>query len=176
VLGLSAQTVGLSYIALGAGTVLASIFGHRISRRLGPGPCLVSGFGVCGLGWLLLSVMPANQLGVAAFCFMLFAFGVGAVLIFINFLSLRQAVTPAPMLGRMTSTMRWLILLPAAPGALVGGWLGEHVDLRASLACAGVSGLLMTALAWRSAVIRSVRVLPVLGEADADVAAEARLP
>ena len=34
------------------------------------------------------------------------------------------------MLGRMTSTMRWLILLPAGPGALLGGWLGEHLGLR----------------------------------------------
>ena len=71
-------------------------------------------------------------------------FGLGAVLMFINFLSLRQAVTPARMLGRMTSTMRWLILLPAAPGALIGGWLGEHVDLRASLAFSGVCGLVLT--------------------------------
>ena len=32
---------------------------------------------------------------------MLFMFGVGAVFLFINFLALRQAVTPAPLLGRM---------------------------------------------------------------------------
>ena len=63
-------------------------------------------------------------------------YGVGAIFIFINFLSLRQSVTPGPMLGRMTSTMRWLILLPAGPGALLGGWLGEHVG------SAGRAGLL----------------------------------
>ncbi|WP_439897900.1 hypothetical protein, partial [Escherichia coli] len=77
------------------------------------------------------------------FGLMLFAFGVGAVLIFINFLSLRQAVTPAPMLSRMTSTMRWLILLPAGPGALIGGWLGEHVGLRAALGFAGAGACLL---------------------------------
>ncbi|HEX2010495.1 MAG TPA: MFS transporter [Roseateles sp.] len=165
VLGLSGQTVGLSYVALGAGTVLASILGHRISRRLGPGPCLVTGFGICGLGWLMLSVAPANAWGVAAFAFMLFAFGVGAVLIFINFLSLRQAVTPAPMLGRMTSTMRWLILIPAGPGALLGGWLGEHVGLRSALGFAGVGGLLLACFAWRHATIREVRELPRPDEA-----------
>ena len=59
------------------------------------------------------------------------------MLVFINFLALRQAVTPTPLLGRMTSTMRWLILIPAAPGALLGGWLGEHHGLRAALAAAG---------------------------------------
>ncbi len=159
-LQLSPQTVGLSYIALGAGTVLASIFGHRISRRIGPGPCLVLGYGACGAGWLQLAVAPAGQLGIVSFGVMLFAFGVGAVLIFINFLSLRQAVTPAPMLGRMTSTMRWLILLPAGPGALIGGWLGEHIGLRAALGFSGVGACLLAALAWRHPVIRAVRELP----------------
>jgi len=82
------------------------------------------------------------------------------VLIFINFLSLRQAVTPAPMLGRMTSTMRWLILIPAGPGALLGGWLGEHVDLRSSLLFAGVGAMVLSLLAWRHPAIRDVRELP----------------
>jgi MFS family permease len=159
-LQLAPETVGLSYVALGAGTVLASLLGHRISRRIGPGPCLVLGFASCGLGWLQLALVPAGPLGVAAFSVMLFAFGVGAVLIFINFLSLRQAVTPAPMLGRMTSTMRWLILLPAGPGALLGGWLGEHVGLRSALVFSGVGACLLAALAWRHEVIRSIRELP----------------
>ena len=159
-LRLSPQTVGLSYVALGAGTVLASIFGHRISRRIGPGPCLVLGYGACGVGWLQLALTPTGAAGVVSFGLMLFAFGVGAVLIFINFLSLRQAVTPAPMLGRMTSTMRWLILLPAGPGALVGGWLGEHLGLRSALAFSGLGACLLAALAWRHPVIRGVRELP----------------
>jgi MFS family permease len=159
-LQLAPQTVGLSYIALGAGTVLASIFGHRISRRIGPGPCLVLGYAACGLGWGQLAFAPAGAAGVVSFGVMLFAFGVGAVLIFINFLSLRQAVTPAPMLGRMTSTMRWLILLPAGPGALIGGWLGEHVGLRAALGFAGVGACLLALWAWRHEAIRGVRELP----------------
>ena len=159
-LQLSPQTVGLSYIALGAGTVLASVFGHRISRRIGPGPCLVLGYAACGVGWGQLALAPAGTAGVVSFGVMLFAFGIGAVLIFINFLSLRQAVTPAPMLGRMTSTMRWLILLPAGPGALIGGWLGEHIGLRAALGFSGIGACLLAALAWRHPVIRGVRELP----------------
>ncbi|MCV2369949.1 MFS transporter [Roseateles oligotrophus] len=172
-LGLTAQEVGLSYVALGAGTVLASIFGHRISRRLGPGPCLVLGVALTGLGWLLLALAPANRFGVAAFAFMLFVFGVGAVLIFINFLSLRQSVTPAPMLGRMTSTMRWLILIPAAPGALAGGWLGEHVGLRSALWFAGVGTLLLSLLAWRYTMLRHVSDLPTPDEEEPALGAEA---
>jgi hypothetical protein len=40
-LGLSERTVGLCYVGLGVGTVFASAVGHRISRRLGPGPTMV---------------------------------------------------------------------------------------------------------------------------------------
>ena len=159
-LGLSEQAVGLSYMGMGLGTIVASVFGSRLSHRIGPGPCLVLGFAVCGAGWLLLAVAPANALGVAAFAVMLMLFSAGAVLVFINFLALRQAVTPEPLLGRMTSTMRWLILIPAGPGALLGGWLGEHFGLRSALALAGCGGLALALVAWRAPVIRNVRALP----------------
>jgi hypothetical protein len=105
---------------------------------------------------------PINSWGIAAYALMLFLFGAGAVLIFINFLSLRQSVTPAPLLGRMTSTMRWLILIPAGPGALVGGWLGENLGLRVALGFAGCMALLLALYAWRRPVIRSVRTLPTI--------------
>jgi MFS family permease len=159
-LGLTEQGVGLSYIALGVGTVLASTLGHRITARLGPGPSLTAGLAITAGGWLLLSVAPLSAWGVAAFAAMLFLFGFGAVLVFINFLSLRQAVTPEPLLGRMTSTMRWLSVLPAGPGALLGGWLGEHVSLRASLAFAGCMALLAALAATRLALIRGLKKLP----------------
>src|ERR1017187_2286137 len=137
-LGLSERGVGLSYVALGAGTIAASTIAHRLARRIGPGPLLVLGFGVCGAGWLLLAVAPLNAYGIAAY-----------------------AMMPL-MLGRMTSTMRWLILLPAAPGALLGGWLGELFGLRVTLGFAGGTALLLALIAWRLPVIRSVKTLPTL--------------
>jgi MFS family permease len=161
-LGLTERGVGLCYVALGLGTVAASAVGYRIVRRVGNGPTLVLGFAVSGLGWLVLSVAPRNAFGVAAYVYMLASFGVGAVFIFINFLSLRQSVTPAPMLGRMTSTMRWLILIPAGPGALLGGWLGEHLGLRVSLAFAGTTAIALALIARRLSVIRNVRTLPTV--------------
>ena len=174
-LGLNEQQIGGCFVALGAGTVLASVFGNRLSRRIGPGPSLPLAIGVCAVGWLLLAVAPVGAWGVAAFAFMLFAFGVGAVLIFINFLAMRQAVTPEPLLGRMTSTMRWLILIPAGPGALIGGWLGEHVGLRAALVFAGMGGLLLSAVAAWLGTIRQVRVLPKPDGSLSEIGSEATL-
>jgi predicted MFS family arabinose efflux permease len=51
-------------------------------------------------------------------------------------------------------------LLPAGPGALIGGWLGEHVGLRASLWFAGLCGMALTAAAWQLPRIRGVKTLP----------------
>lgn len=175
-LGLSEQQVGLSYVGMGVGTIVASVFGNRISRRVGPGPSLLIGFAVCGAGWLLLAVAPANRWGVAAFAAMLVLFSAGAVLVFINFLAMRQAVTPEPLLGRMTSAMRWFTLMPAGPGALLGGVLGQTVGLQAAMAFAGVTALLLALLAWRFSAIAQVKVLPAPEATDEWVGAEASVP
>lgn len=159
-LGLSEQTVGLCYMGMGVGTISGSVWGRRVSQRIGPGPCLVVGYVITGVGWLLPALAPANALGVAAFALMMAMFTMGAVFIFINFLALRQAVTPEPLLGRMTSTMRWLTLLAAPAGSMLGGWLGEHVGLRSALAFAAVTSLLLAVAAWQLPLIRGLKVLP----------------
>lgn len=159
-LGLDERQLGLCYVGLGVGTVSAGIVGHRLSARIGVGACLVLGFAITGTGWLQAALAPAGRWGVASFVLMLVCFGAGAVLIFINFLALRQAVTPQHLLGRMTSTMRWLILLPAPVGALLGGWIGEHVGLRWSLGAAGSACLLLALVAFGLTGLRHVRQLP----------------
>ncbi len=159
-LGMTAQAIGLCYVGMGVGTILASVYGKRVSEKFGPGPTIVAGIAVSAAGWLALAVAPVNVWGVVFFGFMLTCFSGGATLIFVNFLSLRQAVTPEPLLGRMTSTMRWLILIGAGPGALIGGYVGEHIGLRTSLALAGVGACVLTLFAWRSTVMMGTRSLP----------------
>ncbi len=159
-LGLSEHAVGLSYVCMGIGTIVASAIGNKVSQKLGPGLCMILGIFVCGFGWGVLALAPASAWGVAAFALMLICLAMGGVFIFINFLALRQSVTPEPLLGRMTSTMRWLILIPAGPGALLGGWLGEHFGLRHALAFSSVFVLLLGLLALRNKVIRNIKQLP----------------
>ncbi|MFZ6802057.1 MFS transporter [Undibacterium sp. Di24W] len=162
ILGLSEHAVGLSYVCMGIGTILASIVGSRVSRKLGPGVCMVTGIAICGIGWGLLAIAPNNLFGVLAFALMLMCYAVGGVFIFINFLALRQAVTPEALLGRTTSTMRWLTLIPAGPGALLGGWLGEHFGLRYTLGFSCICALILAGLAWRSPTIRAIKSIPKL--------------
>lgn len=159
-LGLNEKQVGLCYVGLGISTVLASFFGNRISHRIGPGPCLVLGIVLSGLGWLQIALIPLGPLSILSFVVMLVCFGISVVLLYINFLALRQIVTPEHLLGRMTSIMRWLMLIPAAPGALIGGYLGEVMGLRYSIGLGGVGALLLAVLAWYYLGMRNVRSLP----------------
>lgn len=172
-LGLQPADVGLSYVGLGVGTVFGSVIGRRLSTAVGPGPSLILAIGITGTGWLLGAMAAPGPAGIALFTAMLTCFGFGAVLLFINFLALRQAKTPSPLLGRMTLTMRWLIVMPAGPGALLGGFLGEAFGLRVPLAFAGIGGIVLAAAALTAPRLRLVRTLPTPDDAAARMGAEA---
>jgi predicted MFS family arabinose efflux permease len=62
----------------------------------------------------------------------------------------------------MTSIMRWLILIPAGPGALLGGWLGEHAGLRVALGFGGAGALLLGVWVWAASPLRHITRLPRL--------------
>ncbi len=171
-LKLNEHQIGLCYMIMGLGTIVASSFGSRISRRIGPGPCLILGFAICGIGWLQLSLAPPNAWGVGSFVLMLLCYSVGAVLIFVNMLALRQSVTPEGMMGRMTSTVRWLMLIPAGPGALLGGYIGEHLGLRYTLGFAGVCSVLLAAWGWRNSILRHVAKLPAPRDTETNLSLE----
>ena len=159
-LGLSEDLLSLSYVALGIGSIAIGLSGPRLSKAIGPGPALLLGVGLTGLGWLQLALLQSHLPVVLGFAIMLMCFAAGATLLFINFLSIRQSVTPSDMLGRMTSTMRWLILLPAGPGALLGGWLGEHTPMSTPILVAGLGTVLTATVGLAITRLRRLRVLP----------------
>ena len=56
--------------------------------------------------------------------------------------SLRQAIVPAHLMGRVASTSRMLAMCAAPFGAFLGGWLATTYDVRTPLYTA--AGLLLT--------------------------------
>ena len=59
----------------------------------------------------------------------MFVFDFGAVLYGINYLALRQAITPDRLMGRMTATMRFCTVAAAPLGSLAGGALATGIGL-----------------------------------------------
>ena len=159
-LGLDETLVSMSFVALGIGSVLGGMAGPKISNHFGPGPALVLGIAITSVGWISLLVLEGLLPNLILFSWMLLCFSWGATLLFVNFLSLRQSFTPTELLGRMTTTMRWLILLPAGPGAILGGWMAEHWGMRSSLWAAGAGTLLVALIAYARPHLKSLKVLP----------------
>lgn len=158
-LGLDEKTLALSYVALGLGSIAGGLFGPWLGRRMGLGNTLLTGFFIGGAGWMLLATGASLLNAEWRFALMLLLYSMGGTLLFINFLSIRQSVTPTDLLGRMTSTMRWLTLLPAGPGALLGGWAGEHLGLTTPLLCAGAGACLTAVCGWAWTQLPTIRSL-----------------
>ena len=162
-LGLSAGAIGITYAFGGLGCVLASAFAERLSNRFGVGPVIVHGLTLTALAWQAFGLIsgPVWMATLIVGCTML-VFDFGAVLFGINYLALRQAITPDRLLGRMTATMRFLTVAVAPLGSLVGGALATAIGLRATLLTIGVLALLLVAAAVLWSPVRGHRKMPVV--------------
>ncbi|MYZ10025.1 MFS transporter [Streptomyces sp. SID2999] len=141
-LGVGALGFGLLLTAEAAGGLLGTGVASVLGRRLGTGLALSCTAAVEGVAVLGLAVAPdAYVAGVAlAVC----GAGMGATMVLGP--SLRQAVVPAGLMGRVASVSRMLAMCAAPFGAFLGGWLAAVYGVRAALCAAGGLLLAMTAV------------------------------
>ena len=162
-LGLSAGAIGLTYMFGGLGCVIGAAFAERLSARFGVGPIIVQGLILTALAWQAFGLISGPVwaatllLGLA-----MLVFDFGGVLYGINYLSLRQAITPDRLLGRMTATMRFLSVAMAPLGSLIGGVLATWIGLRGTLLTVGALGLVLSAAAVLWSPVRRHRTLPAV--------------
>jgi hypothetical protein len=74
----------------------------------------------------------------------------------VNQLGLRQSMTPRRLQGRMTASMRFLIMAPAPLGAFLGGTLGTLAGLRWTLWVGGL-GAILSAVPLLASPMPSIR-------------------
>lgn len=150
VLGMSPGVLGTAQMLGGLGMLAGSLMMMPLSKRYGSGATIL--IGLCGtvVAFALLPCIPANAgaYGTTALAYgvVIFFLDLGAMLFFMPYISLRQRVTPDAMLGRMTSTMRFLGVAGSPVGALLAGAMAQRYGVRAALA--GVAaGAVILALA-----------------------------
>ena len=161
-LGLSAGAIGLAYMAGGLGCVLAASSAERLSQRFGVGAAIVYGLMLTAFGWQAFGLIQGTgSIATLLLGIGMLLFDFGAVLYAINYLALRQALTPDRLLGRMTATMRFLTVAAAPFGSLAGGALATGIGLRHTLWVVGSLGLALTVAAMRWSPVRLHRALPV---------------
>ena len=128
VLHLSPGVIGLIFGAGAVGGLLGALSASWIARRIGLGPTLFVTIIAFGLGALLV---PLAQFGFAV-PLLLASSVIGSFanpVYNINQVSLRQAITPDRVQGRMNATVRTVIWGTIPIGAFIGGIVGNTYGL-----------------------------------------------
>jgi predicted MFS family arabinose efflux permease len=170
-LAITPARLGLTFGLGGAGVVLGAMIAERMTRQLGIGPAMIGANLLGGLSLLLIPLavdLPLEAtlwLGLAQVVSQM----MGAIF-YINQTSLRLAITPDHMLGRMNATYRFLAMGAIPLGSLLGGGLGETIGLRATLVVGGLGMLLPVIWLLRSPA-RSLQTIDTQAAAPADLGA-----
>ena len=161
-LGFSAGHVGVLFMLAGVGSLAAAGAVAPLNARYGFGPTMLVALGGTGVAWLVMGAASGGHMAASlTFGAGLFLLDFAAMTFFINYLTLRQTVTPDRLLGRVTATMICLTVATAPLGGLAGGWSAEHWGLRAAILAAGAGALAMIPLiAWTSP-LSGMKSLPV---------------
>ncbi|MDP9381925.1 MAG: MFS transporter [Chloroflexota bacterium] len=155
-LGIEPAGYGLILAAIGPGALLGALLAARSARRFGIGPTISWSLLLSGVGLPLIPLASGPPtITVPLLAFVMFLLGLGGPIYNVNQVSLRQAITPARLLGRMNATMRFLVWGTMPVGSLLGGFLAEAIGLRQTMSVM-VMGMLLAPL-W--VLLSPVRVL-----------------
>lgn len=159
-LSLEAGLVGAIFTVWAFGFLLGSFLPDRIARRLGLGRTILLGIVLSVPSELLTALGTGPPLTAAAIVGAgFFLTGITIPIYDINQFSLRQAITPLRLQGRVSATMRTIIRGSLPLGALIGGLLAEQVGLRGVMLFSVLGGPAAFLAIWFSPV-RSLVSLP----------------
>ncbi|MEU9125117.1 MFS transporter [Streptomyces sp. NPDC048506] len=159
-LGIGTFGFGLLLTAEATGGLLGAGIASFLGRRLGTGAALTCTAAVEGLAILGLAAAPNPY--VAGLALAVCGAGMGATMVLGP--SLRQAIVPAHLMGRVASTSRMFAMCAAPFGAFLGGWLATTYDVRTPLYAA--AGLLLTMTTVTATMTSNRRVEAALRAAD----------
>ena len=156
--GMTPEVIGIVFSIGAVGFLPGALVANRIASRLGVGPTIVASAFLLGPGNLLVAIAPPD-LAAPFIVAGVFIGGFGGVVYNINQVSLRQAITPQRMQGRMNATMRFLVWGTIPIGSLLGGALATVIGLRETILLGGVGGFLPFLFVLFSPV-RSIQEMP----------------
>jgi len=143
-LKMSPALIGAAFSLGSVGGLVASLVAGPLSRRFGVGRVIVA---TVALGGPFEFAVGLGSAGADALNLLLiaaagFAMGGSGTIYNINQVSLRQAITPETMSGRMNATMRWFVWGTMPIGSIIGGIIGETLGVRAAILIGGAGATL----------------------------------
>ena len=157
-LHLSAVELGVVFAVGAAGSIVGALSANRIQQKFGVGPTIVGTAVFGSFGGILYPLAPHSfplpflMLGQAIFMF-------GAVTYNITQVSLRQAITPERLQGRMNAAMRWIVWGTIPLGTLTGGAIATGTNLKTAL-WVGAIGELFASVPLLLSSVRKIGAMP----------------
>jgi len=170
-LGFRPGVLGVIFAVGGASSLFGALAARRAADMLGTGMAMVAGLALEGVALMLLPIARGAGTGSIALLVAQQLIGDGAATVYlINAVSLIQAITPKPMLGRVNASLRFVSLGSVLVGQLAAGFAGGIIGLRATIAI-GAAGLWVTAALLGLSEVGSLtgiaeRAAPFVAEAD----------
>ena len=177
-LGYTAAVVGTIFLIGGLGAFGGIALSSRLTRLFGVGPVIIAGMIMGGLGTIPyalansslsapifsatgIPVLGSFRLDLNALILMMggFVTSIGVVVYNINQVSLRQAIVPKSIQGRMNASMRWIVWGTIPAGAITGGVLAEVFGLREAIVIGVIGGIFSFLWVFLSPV-RSLKHVP----------------
>jgi len=158
-LDLSAAAIGLAMTLGNIGGLLAAISATRLSARLGVGTTIIV---TAIIGGPMFLAIPFAPHGHAALAVLVPAWIIGAfsgVAYNVTQISLRQAITPERIQGRMNSVMRFIVWGTIPLGSFTGGVVASQIGLKPTLIVGGI-GSCLPFLPVLFSPVRHVRDMP----------------
>lgn len=143
-LGASPLVIGLVFSLGSIGSLLGALVAARWADLFGLGRAITVSMAISCVSTLLIPLAGDGVLGPWLVGAAFFVGGLGVTASVVHVVSLRQTVTPGHLLGRMNGSYRFITWGVIPIGALLGGFLGEVIGLRAALVV-GAAGM---SLAW----------------------------
>ncbi len=178
-LGFTAGVIGFIGTVGAVGLLVGVFLSSLIVKHIGLGWAIIGAMLLGGLGFIpyvivnpgltnpaLAVIGPLPFLGIIridrnVLWLMLsnFIVSIGVVVYNINQVSLRQALVPLRLQGRMNASMRWIVWGTLPAGAIMGGVLGKVIGIKPAIEIAVIGGLF--AFLWvLLSPVRSLKTVP----------------
>jgi MFS family permease len=157
-LELSPALIGAAFAVQSVGALAGAIVAARLARWLGIGPSFLAAAALLLAGAYLRASTGSDAAGLAIIAVGQLLVGVAASIFNVNMPSLRQALTPDHLLGRVNASYRFAAWGVTPLGALAGGLIAQSFGPRAAM-LAAAAWLALTILWIAVTPLRSIRVV-----------------
>ncbi|MDQ0418691.1 MFS family permease [Croceifilum oryzae] len=150
--------IGLIFAMSGVGALLGAMIAGPFAKKLGVGRALVASLLIAGVVSLLIPLATFLPLIPAVILIMtMYLIDAAMVIVYnINQRSLRTAITPDHLQGRMNASIRVFAMGVVPIGALLGGWLGGEIGTTPTL-IVGAVGIMVSAIFILFSTVRRLK-------------------